>query len=313
MLAELRAAAKVHGPLALVHLDAHADVWEDYYGARYFHGTVFKRAVEEGLVDPARSVQAGMRGTLYGASDVHASADLGYDALTWTELERLTPDEYGDRVRARVGDGPAFLSLRHRLRRPGVRAGHGDAGGRRADEQRGARVPARADRDRLPRLRLRRGLSVLRPGADHRVAGGERLPRDDLAGRAATVMTGGEAVIRALAEHGVELVFGIPGTHTLELHRHLTANGIRHVTPRHEAGGGYAADGYARVTGRPGVVLCTSGPGVINAATAAATAYADSVPLLILSPSMPTGVEGRDTGFLHEGKDQGAAMDALVA
>jgi thiamine pyrophosphate-dependent acetolactate synthase large subunit-like protein len=126
-------------------------------------------------------------------------------------------------------------------------------------------------------------------------------------------MTGGEAVVRALAEHGVELVFGIPGTHTLELHRHLTANGIRHITPRHEAGGGYAADGYARVTGKPGVVLCTSGPGVINAATAAATAYADSVPLLILSPSMPTDVEGRDTGFLHEGKNQGAAMDALVA
>jgi thiamine pyrophosphate-dependent acetolactate synthase large subunit-like protein len=126
-------------------------------------------------------------------------------------------------------------------------------------------------------------------------------------------MTGGEAVVRALAEHGVELVFGIPGTHTLELHRHLTASGIRHITPRHEAGGGYAADGYARVTGKPGVVLCTSGPGVINAATAAATAYADSVPVLILSPSMPTGVEGRDTGFLHEGKNQGAAMDALVA
>ncbi len=126
-------------------------------------------------------------------------------------------------------------------------------------------------------------------------------------------MTGGEAVVRALAEHGVELVFGIPGTHTLELHRHLTVNGIRHITPRHEAGGGYAADGYARVTGRPGVVLCTSGPGVINAATAAATAYADSVPVLILSPSMPTGVEGRDTGFLHEGKNQGAAMDALVS
>ncbi len=126
-------------------------------------------------------------------------------------------------------------------------------------------------------------------------------------------MTGGEAVVRALAAHGVELVFGIPGTHTLELHRHLTACGIRHVTPRHEAGGGYAADGYARITGRPGVVLATSGPGVINTATAAATAYADSIPLLILSPSMPTDVEGRDTGFLHEGKNQGAAMDAVTA
>ncbi len=129
----------------------------------------------------------------------------------------------------------------------------------------------------------------------------------------APTMTGGEAVVQALRAHGVELVFGIPGTHTLPIHRHLAACGIRHVTPRHEQGGGYAADGYARVSGRPGVVLATSGPGVINAATAAATAYADSVPVLILSPAMPTDVQGRDTGYLHEGKDQGAAMDALVA
>jgi acetolactate synthase-1/2/3 large subunit len=126
-------------------------------------------------------------------------------------------------------------------------------------------------------------------------------------------VTLGETVIRALAERGVELVFGIPGTHTLALHRHLAAYGIRHVTPRHEAGGAYAADGYARVTGRPGVVLVTSGPGVINTATAAATAHADSVPMLIISPSMPTTVEGRDTGFLHESKDQGGAMGALIA
>ena len=313
VLAELRAAAKVHGPLALVHLDAHADVWEDYYGARYFHGTVFKRAVEEGLVDPSRSVQAGMRGTLYGASDVHASADLGYDALTWTELEALTPREYGDRVRARVGDGPAFLSLRHRLRRPGVRAGDGDAGGRRADQQRGARVPARADRDRLPRLRLRGGLSVLRPGADHRVAGGERLPRDDLAGRAATGMTGGEAVVRALAEHGVELVFGIPGTHTLELHRHLTANGIRHVTPRHEAGGGYAADGYARVTGQARRRPVHQRPGRDQRRDGGGDRLRRLRPAADPLPVDADHVEGRDTGFLHEGKDQGAAMDALVA
>jgi agmatinase len=111
VLAELRAAARVHGPLALVHLDAHADVWDVYYGARYFHGTVFRRAVEEGLVDPHRSVQAGMRGTLYGADDVRAPAELGYEAIPWVELEQLTPDEYGARVRARVGDAPAYLSF----------------------------------------------------------------------------------------------------------------------------------------------------------------------------------------------------------
>ena len=125
-------------------------------------------------------------------------------------------------------------------------------------------------------------------------------------------MTGGEALARALQACAVDLVFGIPGTHTLPIHRHLSACGIRHVTPRHEQGGGYAADGYARVSGRPGVVLTTSGPGLINAATPAATAYADSVPMLIVSPSMPTTVEGRDTGYLHESKSQGLAMDALV-
>ena len=111
VLGELRAAAAVHGPLALVHLDAHADVWEQYYGVKYFHGTVFKRAVEEGLIDPSRSVQAGMRGTLYGASDETASAELGFDALTMWELEELGPQAYGDRVRERVGDAKAFLSF----------------------------------------------------------------------------------------------------------------------------------------------------------------------------------------------------------
>ena len=111
VLGELRAAAAVHGPLALVHLDAHADIWESYYGARYFHGTVFKRAVEEGLVDAHASVQAGMRGTLYGESDVEAPRQLGYDAIYWDELETMTPDAYGERVRARVGERPAFLSF----------------------------------------------------------------------------------------------------------------------------------------------------------------------------------------------------------
>ncbi len=111
VLAELRAAAAVHGPLALVHLDAHADVWEAYYGVEHFHGTVFKRAVEEGLVDSERSVQTGLRGTLYGRDDVDAPRELGFDALYMHELAALGPHAYGERVRARVGDGPAFLSF----------------------------------------------------------------------------------------------------------------------------------------------------------------------------------------------------------
>ena len=123
---------------------------------------------------------------------------------------------------------------------------------------------------------------------------------------------GGAAVVETLAAHGVETVFGIPGTHNLELYRHFTATGIRAVTPRHEQGAGYAAGAYAWVTGRPGVVVTTSGPGLTNAMTAAATAYAESQPLLVISPGMPTGTEGRDLGQLHEAKNTSAAMDQLV-
>jgi agmatinase len=111
VLAELRAAAATHGPLALVHLDAHADVWDAYYGARYFHGTIFRRAAEEGLVDPSASVQAGMRGTLYGADDEREPGRLGYEAIPWADLQALSPHDYGERVRARVGGRPAFFSF----------------------------------------------------------------------------------------------------------------------------------------------------------------------------------------------------------
>ena len=125
--------------------------------------------------------------------------------------------------------------------------------------------------------------------------------------------TGGAAVIDALAAHGVADAFGIPGTHNLELYRYLPGSGIRHVVTRHEQGAGYAADGYARVSGRPGVVITTSGPGITNAITALATAYADSVPVLAISPGPPRGRVGADVGWLHEVKNQQAALDAVTA
>lgn len=110
-LAELRALARRHGPLALVQLDSHADTWEQYFGQRYFHGTTFKRAVEEGLLDASASVQAGMRGSLYGAADIEASLDLGFTVLTTDELRDLGPAAYGELVRETVGDRPVFLSF----------------------------------------------------------------------------------------------------------------------------------------------------------------------------------------------------------
>ncbi len=110
-LAELRALARKHGPLALVQLDSHGDVWEAYFGQQYFHGTTFKRAAEEGLLDAKSSVQAGMRGSLYGAQDLQDARDLGFTVLSTDELRSLGPAGYGDLVRSTVGDRPAFVSF----------------------------------------------------------------------------------------------------------------------------------------------------------------------------------------------------------
>lgn len=126
-------------------------------------------------------------------------------------------------------------------------------------------------------------------------------------------VTGGAAVVAALEACGVRHVFGIPGTHNLEIYRALAGSGIDHVVTRHEQGAGYAADGYARATGRPGVCVTTTGPGLTNIVTAAATAYADSVPLLVISPGVPRGMERADVGWLHEMKDQHAMAEAVFA
>ena len=87
-----------------------------------------------------------------------------------------------------------------------------------------------------------------------------------------TTLDGGAALVEALAAHGVDLVFGIPGTHNLAIYSALAQSGISHVTPRHEQGAGYAADGYARVSGRPGVCVTTTEPAILNATAAAAQA-----------------------------------------
>ena len=111
VLGELRAHAAAHGPLALVLLDAHADTWDAYYGERYFHGTPFRRALEEGLLAPERSFLAGMRGPLYSAADLGDTREMGFEVVTGDELRALSPEEYGRRVRERVGEGPAYFSF----------------------------------------------------------------------------------------------------------------------------------------------------------------------------------------------------------
>jgi agmatinase len=111
VLGELRAQAAVHGPVGLVLLDAHADTWDQYYGERYFHGTPFRRAVEEGLLDPSRSLLAGMRGPLYDASDARQPVEMGFEVIPGDQLQAMAPEEYGRRVRARIGDGPVYMSF----------------------------------------------------------------------------------------------------------------------------------------------------------------------------------------------------------
>ena len=110
-LAELRVLARRHGPLCLVQLDAHGDTWEQYFGQRYFHGTTFKRAVEENLLDPRASVQAGMRGSIYGAEDIRASEELGFTVIPSEELRALGPEAYARLVLANVGERAVFLSF----------------------------------------------------------------------------------------------------------------------------------------------------------------------------------------------------------
>jgi agmatinase len=111
-LGELRAHAAAAGePVALVLLDAHADTWDQYYGEKIFHGTPFKRAVEEGALDASRSLLAGMRGPLYGPEDVDQPREMGFELIPGEELRSTSPAEFASRVRARVGDGPAVLGF----------------------------------------------------------------------------------------------------------------------------------------------------------------------------------------------------------
>jgi agmatinase len=131
VLGELRAHAAVHGPLGLVLLDAHADVWDRYVGERYYHGSPFRRAFEEGLLDPSRSLLAGMRGSLYGPDDVAMPGELGFEVIPCEELVTLTAEEYGTRARQRTGEGPLFLSFDIDVLDPAFAPGTGtpEAGG----------------------------------------------------------------------------------------------------------------------------------------------------------------------------------------
>ncbi len=110
-LGELRALARRHGPLALVQFDSHSDTWDNYWGVRYTHGTAFRRACEEGLLDTARSIQVGLRGSEYAPGDLDENRRLGFEVLLAQDLLTMSPVEVAAAIRRRVGAGPAFLSF----------------------------------------------------------------------------------------------------------------------------------------------------------------------------------------------------------
>lgn len=124
--------------------------------------------------------------------------------------------------------------------------------------------------------------------------------------------TVGRYTVELLAANGIDVVFGIPGVHTLELYRGLALAGMRHVLVRHEQNAAFAADGHARASGRPAAAFVISGPGLTNALTGVAQAYSDSVPLLVVASAPVRPSLGKGWGVLHEVPDQ-LALGAGVA
>jgi len=105
-------ATRSRGPVAVIDFDSHTDAWDSYFGEKYNHGTWMRRAIEEGLVDVAHSIEVGLRGSIYGAEDwTGLRSELGLEYLTTEDVLRAGPEATAAAIRARVGDRPAFISF----------------------------------------------------------------------------------------------------------------------------------------------------------------------------------------------------------
>ena len=176
----LRAMKKVHGPLGVIHVDAHADVNEHMFGEPIAHGTPFRRGIEEGLIDPKRMAQIGLRGSGYTAEDFDWAAALGVRVVPAEDCWHKSLTPLMAEIRAQMGDGPVYLTFDIDALDPGFAPGTGtpEIGGLTT-------VQAPRDRPRLPRpqprrRRLRRGLAALRPLRQHRDHRGVPALRDAL-------------------------------------------------------------------------------------------------------------------------------------
>ena len=107
----IRAVNRRHGPVALVHFDAHLDTWDTYFGAEFTHGTPFRRAFEEGLLAPHRAVHVGIRGPLYSRRDLIDDATMGFTIISTGDVARRGVDDAIARIRDQIGGGPVYLSV----------------------------------------------------------------------------------------------------------------------------------------------------------------------------------------------------------
>ena len=110
-LAELRSVAKKHGPIALVHFDSHSDLCDTVFGEKYNHGTPFRRAIEEGLIDPSHSIQVGMRGSLYDPDEHKIASELGMLLIPAHKMREVGIENIIQEIKNRVGDKPCFLTF----------------------------------------------------------------------------------------------------------------------------------------------------------------------------------------------------------
>src|SRR5262249_35417946 len=168
----------------------------------------------------------------------------------------------------------------------------------------GLRAPGRISR-RPGRQHLEASRAAGRAGRRSRASRPEprgRLDRSRGQGRSVMAkLPGGDWVVEALRAEGVSHVFGMPGVHYLAIYDALLRRpGITHILARHEQGAAFMADGYARSSGRPGVVVVTTGPGATNTLTPLAESYAGSIPVVTIMSDVASHLVGRDLGALHE-------------
>ena len=163
----LRAVNKVHGPVALLHFDAHLDTWDTYFDEPITHGTMFRRAFEEGLLIEDKSMHVGIRGPVYDKDDFLRDHEFGFQIIRSTDIDEIGVAAAIQKIRDRLGDTPVYLSVDIDVLDPAFAPGTGtpEMGGLHSREL--LRLHPRPERNQHRRCRRRRGRAGLRPRRHH--------------------------------------------------------------------------------------------------------------------------------------------------